>query len=1048
MRFAHIADTHIRNLKYHFEYREVFKQLYESLRNENVDYIIHCGDIAHTKTQISPEFVEMCSDFFRNLANIAPTYIILGNHDGNLKNSSRQDALTPIVEALDLQQLHLLKEAGETPLKDKFTLNVLSVFDEDNWAKPSDYDNINIALYHGAISSCSTDIGWVMEATDHDIDIFSDFDYAFLGDIHKTQILDKEGRVRYAGSTVQQNFGETLDKGYLLWDIESKEQFNCKHIYFDNPKPFITIDLTKSGRLPKKVEVPQGARLRLASSTNISLDKIRKAVDVAKHRYKPESITFLNRAANRNISIEDITKNLLQEDLRDIKVQERLIKEYLKDYQVEDSTMKKVLQLNQRYNSVIEQSEEVSRNINWNLKSMEWDCLFNYGKDNKIDFSKLNGIVGIFGKNFSGKSSIVDSVLYTVYNSTSKSVRKNLNIINQNNDIGVGKVVISINDKDYTVSRVSEKYTKKLHGEETTEAKTDLDFYSEDMLGKKTSLNGLSRQDTDKKIRKMFGTIDDFLMTSMASQLGSLSFINEGSTKRKEILAKFLDLEVFERKFKMAKEDSQETKGLLKKLQGKDYEQEIKDINFELDKSALIIDNNDVKCAALTKELEKMKQSISSIQNDIDSVPEQIIDITQLRNDLLMFEDKKTMINNVNNTLVELIEKDKASYQKIESFVSAFNIKEYFEKQETISDKQSELQKLLNVLKQEGNSLLNNRRKTDLLKEVPCGSEYSHCKFIKDAYAATDLIKVSESTMKDASVTINSLGKDLGALDPTKVQDHINKYNQVLDKKNEVSNRLSSNEISLEKNNNELMKLDLLIKENESKVELYEANREAIENLEGLLNKRNTIKKDKVSKEKELNKCQTETLNLYKQRGSLEQQLETLQEQKHTLEEISTEYSAFDLLMTCCHSNGISYDIIKKRLPLINSEIAKILTNIVEFQVFIENDGKKLDILIQHPKHEARPLELGSGAEKTIASMAMRLALLTVSSLPKPDIFILDEPGTALDEENMEGFTRILDMVKTYFKTVILISHLDVLKDCVDSQIIIEKKDGYAHVNI
>ena len=76
MRFAHIADTHIRNLKYHHEYNEVFKQLYESLRNENVDYIIHCGDIAHTKTQISPEFVEMCSKFLTNLATIAPTYDI------------------------------------------------------------------------------------------------------------------------------------------------------------------------------------------------------------------------------------------------------------------------------------------------------------------------------------------------------------------------------------------------------------------------------------------------------------------------------------------------------------------------------------------------------------------------------------------------------------------------------------------------------------------------------------------------------------------------------------------------------------------------------------------------------------------------------------------------------------------------------------------------------------------------------------------------------------------------------------------------------------
>ena len=64
-RIAHIADTHIKNLKFHYEYKKVFEQLYEILRKENVDYIVHCGDIAHTKTQISPEFVELCSDFFR-----------------------------------------------------------------------------------------------------------------------------------------------------------------------------------------------------------------------------------------------------------------------------------------------------------------------------------------------------------------------------------------------------------------------------------------------------------------------------------------------------------------------------------------------------------------------------------------------------------------------------------------------------------------------------------------------------------------------------------------------------------------------------------------------------------------------------------------------------------------------------------------------------------------------------------------------------------------------------------------------------------------------
>ena len=229
MKFAHIADTHIKNLKYHYEYGIVFEKLYKTLREENVDYIIHCGDIAHTKTQISPEFVEMCTKFFRNLADIAPTYIILGNHDGNLKNSSRQDALTPIAEALNHPRLHLLKNSGEVVLDNFAALNVLSVFDEDNWVKPSDSEKVNIALYHGSISGVKTDTGYIMTHGEHPIEIFEGHDYAFLGDIHKTnQILDEDGRVRYCGSTVQQNHGETNDKGYLVWDIKRQRKLHLQ----------------------------------------------------------------------------------------------------------------------------------------------------------------------------------------------------------------------------------------------------------------------------------------------------------------------------------------------------------------------------------------------------------------------------------------------------------------------------------------------------------------------------------------------------------------------------------------------------------------------------------------------------------------------------------------------------------------------------------------------------------------------------------------------------------------------------------------------------
>ena len=228
--------------------------------------------------------------------------------------------------------------------------------------------------------------------------------------------------------------------------------------------------------------------------------------------------------------------------------------------------------------------------------------------------------------------------------------------------------------------------------------------------------------------------------------------------------------------------------------------------------------------------------------------------------------------------------------------------------------------------------------------------------------------------------------------------------------------------------------------------EEYRENREAILGKESLMRDLKKLHNATSKKEKQLEDCQQKLLDLYKEHGSIEQKLTSLKEQKQELIDLREDFSAYDLFMRCMHSNGISYDIIKRKLPVINNEIAKVLANVVNFEVFFENDGRHLKILIKHPSHEPRPIEMGSGAEKTIAAMAIRLALLSVSNLPKSNIFILDEPGTALDADNMDGFVRILDLVKSYFKTVFLISHLDSLKDCVDMQITIDKKGKYAHV--
>jgi DNA repair exonuclease SbcCD ATPase subunit/predicted phosphodiesterase len=1045
MRFAHIADTHIRNLKYHFEYREVFKQLYKSLKEEKVDYIIHCGDIAHTKTQISPEFVDMCREFFESLAEIAPTYIILGNHDGNLRNGSRQDALSPIARAINSPRLTLIKNAGEVKLTDEFCLNVLSVFDEENWVQPTNPELVNIALYHGAIDKSKTDQNWTLGG-DHDIGIFDNFDFAFLGDIHKTQKLDKEGRIWYAGSTVQQNFGESLDKGYLLWDIEGKDTFTNRHIAFDNPKPFITLELTKAGNLPRK-KPPEGARLRIVSDENVTLDKVRKAVDIVKYKYKPESVTYLNRAAGKQITVQ-APKGLKKQDLRDLKTQETLMQEYLKEYDVTDEVMAKVYELNKKYNVQIEEDEDVLRNVHWSLQSLEWDNLFNYGDGNNIDFTKLEGIVGIFGKNYSGKSSIVDTLLYSLYNSTSKSIRKNLNIINQNRDDCRAAATIKIDDNEYIVERTSEKYTKRLKGVETLEASTDLEFYRKDLTGNVEGLNGTSRQDTDKNVRKYFGTLNDFLMTSMASQLDSLSFINEGSTKRKEFLAKFLDLQIFDKKFKMAKEDSAMTKAALKRLEGTDFDSQIAEVKRDITKSELGIESNKASCSSIRESIEEINAELLLISQKIESVPAEVIDPVMT---LRAIKSKEQSILDTTSKKTKSIEELRLSeekYQKIADFVDKFDIASYIQKKEIITESKKKIEELINSIRLESEERDRNLNKQKLLGEVPCGSQFPSCKFIKDAHKAVELIQICDSRISNLSQSVNSTGQELRNQDPETIEGHIEKYNLLLEKRNVLATSIANNKLFIEKAESSLFKDQVELQELRAKSFEYEQNKDAIENLKDLIATRENKKKLIREYECKLQECENKIMSLHKKHGSLEQKLRHLEEGFEEYETLKDDFAAYHLLMTCCHPNGVSYEIIKERLPYINQEIAKILTNIVDFEVFITNADDKLDILIKHPKHDARPLEMGSGAEKTIASMAIRLAFLTVSSLPKSDLFILDEPGTALDEENMEGFVRILDMIKGYFKTVLLISHLDSLKDCVDMQINIERKDGFAHVNI
>jgi DNA repair exonuclease SbcCD ATPase subunit/DNA repair exonuclease SbcCD nuclease subunit len=1049
IKIAHLADIHIRNLKFHDEYRKVFAQLYEKLKEEAPDVIVVVGDLAHTKTQLSPEYFDMCASFLASLGSVSKTIVTLGNHDGNLRTIHRQDAVSPIVEALDDPNVVLLKKSGEYPLKNDIVFNNLSIFDEDNWIDPTDPEKINIALYHGSVTGCQTDLGWVMDHGESEIAIFEEFDFAMLGDIHKTnQALDKQGRVRYPGSLIQQNHSETNDKGFLLWEIESKDDFTVRHIKIENPKPFITVELTKTGKMPKGLLIPLGARLRLVSNNNLPLDRMKRAVDVAKSRFKPTSITFLNRALGDRADLDDLTLSIGDEDLRDIGVQENLMKEYLLDYEAEEKTLDRIYELNRKYNTIVEENEEVSRNVNWKLKSLEWDNLFNYGEGNYIDFDKLVGTVGIFGKNYSGKSSIIDSILYTIFNSTSKNEKKNLNCINQNKDYAQAKAEIEIDGKLYTVTRASEKYTKKLKGKETVEAKTDVDFKVYDpVLEIEEDLNGTSRADTDKRIRKAFGTLDDFLTTSMTSQLGALEFIKEGSTKRKEILAKFLDLEIFDRKFKLAKDDAADLRGALRRLEGKEYDEDIEKAREALAENEDATAEQKFTCNQLEDALNLFEGHLAGTQRSIESVPAEIIDIAGVREELKNSTWEIRSLDLANEKLIKEAADKTIKLEKLKSFISNFDFEGLKSREEQADKTSSAALDIMNALERQIEEVSRKEKKISLLGEVPCGDGFPNCKFICDAHTTKASIDHDREHLTHLESEDTRLRQELEERAPDLIREELEKYNLLLDRHNQLSREVETANLSIEKNTAISSSYEHRIAFCEEKIKNYEENKDAIENFEDLLITKQRTESNIESCKVELSLCKESTVELYKIHGSLEQKLENLENTKQELEDLRRAYSAYDLYMRCMHTNGISYDIIKRKLPIINNEIAKVLANVVDFEIFFEEEGKKLNILIKHPQYEPRPLEMGSGAEKTVAATAIRLALLSVSNLPKPNLFILDEPGTALDESNMEGFIQILDLVKSYFGTVLLISHLDSLKDSVDKQITIEKSGDFAYVN-
>lgn len=1026
-RCAHISDVHWRGLSRHDEYRDSFTALFTKLRDLDPNVIFIGGDIVHSKTQgISPELIDSLSWWFNAMAEICPVHVILGNHDGLILNKDRQDAISPIVSALNNDRIHLYKKSGVYPTGvPGFNWCVFSCFDEEGWpdVKPV-AGEINIATYHGAVRGSKTDIDWQIEG-EIELDFFKGYDFGFLGDIHKLQYLDDQKRVAYPGSTIQQNYGEDTGKGFLFWEIDSRDEFRSSFYEVPHKHPFVTVDwegdVTSTVDLCKKY--PDGARFRIRKNVTIPNSEMRQLFGELREVKKAAEIVFKNESDVDPSTIILNDTSCRPADLRSASTLQQLLREYYTGSNISDEEWKRLDDLVVRYLSTTKHND-ITRNVKWSLNRMEFDNTFSYGKGNVINFEELRGITGIFGRNRSGKSSIPGTIMYGLYNSTDRGPMSNLHIINMRKGHCEARIDLTANGKKYRVERQSVRKTSR-SGDMS--AVTNLNFFELGENDVAKDMNGEQRRETEKLLREVVGTADDFLLTSLASQGEMNNFIKYKASQRKLILTKFLDLELFEEMLLQAKSDSAGLRGRLSAAPDRDWNVIIDELKSE--KSQL-----ENKKEKLQQELDELRVKLQQAQLNLatqkdsklvteEDVHEQKINLEKCLKNL---EENLSEIDSVKSK----ISVNEGKLSSIRVLKEQFPIDQLRERVSARHDLEKNMLQLEHLRDTEREKLSQHKRSIKLLDDVPCGDTYPTCRFIRNSHESKALLPKQLETIDNVLERLAAIKKSLESLDKENLQEKLNRYNGILEKERDLQVALSGMQVTISRFTSKTESLGSLRLDLENRLESMRSRVVSTVEAERV----QIIKRQIRELNDRVNEKDAERMSAAQLIGSIDAKVERTLQEREKYQQLSTEWKTYDLFMNAVSKNGIPLKIMSSQLPAINAEIAKILQGVAGFTVELDADpaSSDMDIYLNYGDSK-RVVECGSGMEKMMSSLAIRVALINITSLPKSDILIIDEGFGALDDTNVEACTRLLDSLKRWFKSIFVISHVDAVKDSVDN---------------
>lgn len=648
----HGADLHIgRMLEREEEYNKVFdnirKEIMRLIKNKEGYVFVLCGDILNDNDNLNGLAVLLTKNIIQIITEFMDCIIIGGNHDLS-DNNGNHDPLYSILKDLKTKyNVYYLREEGI------YEYNNILFGHTKCEKKPKLCDceiktnKYKCALYHGTLKEAS-----IYHKNDErflSVNDFQNYDFVFLGDIHKRKFLTDT--IAYSGSMIKQDIDEETRKGFILWDLKKK-----KGIFVDvyNEIAKIKFNLDENGDVYEKEELkiilskknkPKFLKVVCSGINKEHIDNFYKMFEKNGIKIIKNTEIITNEKFNTNIVVNGNNQDLrLLKSKNDVvKILMTKITENNNDIKQEDSqNIENILQ-----DSLTDFNFEVNGETkNIKLLNLKFNNMNVFGENNNIDFTKFHEIVGFNANNSSGKSSFIDCIIQSIYGEPLRGHREDsINIYSQNYMSEIELLVNSVNYK--IIQKVG------FNGKDKSDTKIDiLQIYEN---GKNISAKGVV--ETKKIIKKKLGTAEDFILSAIVTQKSMyknkpFGFLEMSSEEKRRILCNVSKMDVFDYIYKEIMKGSNSEKKDLKKIE-KEY-----------NKYKMYGETINLIYERINKINNEIEYEIQNIKKENDNIQ---IKKKKNENELKKYENKLNIINNEigKNEQEEMSECDDDEYKEI-----------------------------------------------------------------------------------------------------------------------------------------------------------------------------------------------------------------------------------------------------------------------------------------------------------------------------------------------------------------------------------------------